>query len=778
MNALAYRVRRQLRREWRSTLIFALVVALAGTTVLAIAAGAVRTGRAPDRYVASLTNLPDVSIVQETGLSRDEEIAFLPSVASVASMTFMMAGLMREGAEQTLDGLVFAGSATATGATLTSGREPDPAQSAEFVATRTFVEAAGATIGDTFRFVSLTADQADRFGFSVEIPEGPTFEATLVGVVDGFRDGDPSQPKEPLAFFGSSVLTGVDIAVRSSVMTVNLTPGADVRTLRADLDTLPQADQLRVDPIQPVSESVRSAVRAQVSGLWVLVSVAALATVAALGQFAGTRTRLTDAERSNLVAIGLTSRQVTVESVVRASLPILAGSAVAVVGAYASSSVFPTGIARPLEPHLGLRFDAVVLLCGSVVMALAVVLWAWFALAVRTTRSSPAELRSLVERLAVACPTPTASTGLRFAYARSRLGTGFARAATVGVLLAVAGIVGSISVGSSVDRLVSDPQRQGRSFDAVFGNAGETVPSAELRLGLEADSDIEGLTLLATGQARNGDSTVFLIGFERLRGPDALRALEGRLPISGDEIALGRLAARDLNVHPGDQVPLTGATSTVTFTVTGLVVMPSIGGGDGVGEDGLVTIDGLQRLDDTAVGVGLGLNLRSDAPAEALDRIAGDFGLEAQDGLPEVPLVVENLGRVQSVPYVLAVVLSVLGLITLAHTMFASVRNRRRDLAILTALGANRRWVMRVVRWQATAFAFVPLILGIPAGFLVARYVFGWVADSIGAANDPSFPYTSALTFGVALLTLANLSAIIPARRARQIALTRLLHPE
>jgi hypothetical protein len=777
MHAITFRVRRRMRSQWRSTMAFAFAVAVVGATVLTFAAGAARTSSAPDRFAAARATDVDALVVQDSGLSRHDQIAALQSVDGVASMTFMMAALVAQGSDDTADAIVFAGSSETTGATLVAGRDPDPARPHEFVATTTFVEGTGSEIGDTFQFVSLTNEQADRFGFDVGDPQGPSFEATLVGVIEGIQDGDPSRPMEPIAVFPPLVLDEGDIAVRSSVMAVRLGQGADLTTLRADLDTLDQAEQFRAEPIQLVSESVRTAVTAQASGLWVLTAVAAIASIAALGQLATSRARVTDAERSSLAAIGLTSRQIVAESAARAAVPVLAGTVAAVGGASAASSVFPTGFSEAIEPHPGLTFDATVLMVGAVGFALAVVFWTWCALAIGRGRSGVPAVSPVIERLAMASPTAAAATGLRFAYTRTQRESGLARAALWGVLLAAAGIVAAVTVGASLDRLIDDPTRQGRSFDLVFGDAGQTEPSEELRRGLEDDPDIAGLTLLAAGVARTGEVTLPLVGVERIRGDEVLPVLAGRLPSASGEIALGRLTARDLDVGPGDDLRLDGATGTATFRVTGLVVMPSIGGNDGVGEDGLVTIGGLQQLDEAAVGIGLGINLRPGAPSDTIQRILREFDLENAGGT-ELPEPVRNLERVRVVPYLLAVLLAVLGVLTVAHTMFTSTRRRRRDVAILGALGADGPFVARVVHWQASAFMLAPILVGAPMGLIGGRQVFRWLADGIGVVNDASFPIVLIVGTVVSLVVLANLAAALPARQARRHALAQLLQPE
>jgi len=61
--------------------------------------------------------------------------------------------------------------------------------------------------------------------------------------------------------------------------------------------------------------------------------------------------------------------------------------------------------------------------------------------------------------------------------------------------------------------------------------------------------------------------------------------------------------------------------------------------------------------------------------------------------------------RVRSTPIVLAAVLAVLAIGTVAHALTTSVRRRRRDRAVLKTLGSTRRQVSGAVAWQATTIA-------------------------------------------------------------------------
>ena len=69
------------------------------------------------------------------------------------------------------------------------------------------------------------------------------------------------------------------------------------------------------------------------------------------------------------------------------------------------------------------------------------------------------------------------------------------------------------------------------------------------------------------------------------------------------------------------------------------------------------------------------------------------------------PAQIVNYRSIGSTPVILAVGLAVGAIVALALTLVASVRHRRRDLALLKALGFTPRQLAAVVAWQSTVTA-------------------------------------------------------------------------
>ncbi len=769
---------RELRARWRATAALALIVAAVTGVVLAFAAGAVRTSSAPNRYTSASGGGYDFEVQQETGRPRTAEVAVLPSVSSVDAATFVFAKMAKPGGAPVSDALVFAGSYRATGMRLVAGRDPEPASRTEFVATRGFAEAKGVTLGARFDVLTLSQEQADRAGFDAFGTDGAatrSLEAVLVGVVDGpGRLDDPT----PMAVLSTSLLDEPDVGVAATIMSVRLRPGTNLDSFRQALDGLPNGDTLSLKPFALISPEIKTAVGGQARGLWVLSLVGAIAALVVLGQLVTRHIRLSAEEAPRLGAIGFSKSQLLAEQVGRGTVPLLAGMVLGMVVATGLSSAFPSGFVRRIEPHPGLRFDAPVLaLCGAGLLA-ALLLWILTALVLaRPVRvGGPAPL---VEAVAARSDRAAFSTGIRFAFTRSRRDRGSIRATVTGMLATAAVLVGAIVFGSSLGRLVSDGSRFGHNFDVLFGTGGNAI-SDELRAVLETDHDVTGVMLYGVGQGRVGPVTLGLAGMEPVRGNLAPRVLTGRLPVSDDEVALGRLAATSVGAQPGADLTIDGEGPARTYRVTGLVVVPDVEGLDGVGQDAILTMGGLARFDAEARPSVAAVSLRTRPVAATADRLAERAGLPADfgGGVEARPVVITNLARIRSTPYVLAWMVGALMVLTVVHVMITSVRNRRRDVAVLRSLGADGRWITRAVHWQATTFSLVPLALGAPLGLMAGRLLFQTFANAVGTVPEASFPYVLLAAVIAGILALANAAAAVPARRARRLAPAPLLTAE
>jgi ABC-type lipoprotein release transport system permease subunit len=113
-----------------------------------------------------------------------------------------------------------------------------------------------------------------------------------------------------------------------------------------------------------------------------------------------------------------------------------------------------------------------------------------------------------------------------------------------------------------------------------------------------------------------------------------------------------------------------------------------------------------------------------------------------------------------------------------AFTVVASVRRRRRDLALLKTLGFTRRQIGACIAWQASASVLTGLIIGIPLGIVCGRWLWLAFAREIYAVPSATIPTVSLLVLGLGAVVLANVVAFFPGRVAARTAAAIALRAE
>ena len=114
----------------------------------------------------------------------------------------------------------------------------------------------------------------------------------------------------------------------------------------------------------------------------------------------------------------------------------------------------------------------------------------------------------------------------------------------------------------------------------------------------------------------------------------------------------------------------------------------------------------------------------------------------------------------------------------LAHLVVTMVHERKQQFAVLRALGFTRRQVRAAVVWLASMLALVTAAIAIPAGFVTGRAIWLDRAASIHVLPESRFPWASVGVGFAVLLVVANLIAIVPARRAARSTTAHVLRSE
>ncbi len=769
MGGVGLRLRVRCRTAWRGALTVGVLAGIVIGVVFAIGAGTRRTSTAPDRYTEAYGGDPDLVLFEPASgaFSLADTIDGLPDVSSADSITFVTAFPLDVDGNVVPDPLPFAGNDDAFGARLVSGRFTHDDAPDEFTVNPAAARAMGVAPGDRVRFSSFTQAQADRNDF-FGAAEGPAFSAEVTGVVASPADFD--DPSPTLVFSPSFLAAHRDIGRIASIIEVRVAPGVDPAAVLDEVRALPGGDGVFQDDPRIVGPDTRRAIRFQTTALWIVTSIAALSAVVVIAQLLSRHFRSVTGDRDSLDALGYRHRDRQVELVAEAVAIAVVASAVAVAVGYAGSALFPLAPLRDLEPNTGPRVDLVVVAVGSMATLATLVASALLAGSRRGWRTSqPTDRVRLADVAGGAGASPALVTGVRFALGAHGRRRSPAALTVAGIALGLAGLSGSLVVGGSLVRVGDDSARWGANFDEFFGNPFLPAPGDIVTPVLDEPA-VAALTAATSGSLAIDGTDVGVLAFEALRGGLLPVVLEGRVPTGPDEIALGRVIARHLDRRTGDVVQVVGPDArAVEATVVGYVTTTETGG-----EGAAMTFGGYAALVPDATKNLLMVNFREGASEAAKEHVA-TVSVTPPSVLSPPPSVVA-LDRLTAAPFALAAILAVLSLVALVHALVVGVRHRRRDLAVLRALGADRRQLAATVFWQASCVAVLATLIGLPLGVLGGRLVFQMLADNVGIVREPVGALWLVGGLTAAVLVVANVAATVPAWRASRTGVAELFH--
>jgi hypothetical protein len=280
--------------------------------------------------------------------------------------------------------------------------------------------------------------------------------------------------------------------------------------------------------------------------------------------------------------------------------------------------------------------------------------------------------------------------------------------------------------------------------------------------------------------------------------------LSGHAVRAANEIVLGGATLQQLHKHIGDTVVLTyGAPQNAPIyvpptklVIVGTATFPAIGYPSSVADHTSMGTGGLVSTGVLPPSLRRALTKKDpllNGPAMVLIRLRP--GIEVAAGRADMQRVVNETNKAlaadpnrggnsisvlgvlrpaeivnyQSMgitPVILASGLALGAVMALGLTLAETVRRRRRDLALLKALGFTRRQLSAVTAWQASVAAVVGVVLGIPIGIVLGRQLWILFARDIDAVPVPTVPVLSIVLIGIGAVALANIVAALPGRLA------------
>jgi predicted lysophospholipase L1 biosynthesis ABC-type transport system permease subunit len=113
----------------------------------------------------------------------------------------------------------------------------------------------------------------------------------------------------------------------------------------------------------------------------------------------------------------------------------------------------------------------------------------------------------------------------------------------------------------------------------------------------------------------------------------------------------------------------------------------------------------------------------------------------------------------------------------LVHALRAAIGRHRRELAVLKALGHERRQTGGTVVVQSVTIAARAMIVGVPLGLIVGRWAWTFAASTIGVVERVSYPLGVLLAV-VGVLAAAAVVGLPSAGRASRVPVAESLRTE
>ena len=480
-----------------------------------------------------------------------------------------------------------------------------------------------------------------------------------------------------------------------------------------------------------------------------------------------------------LKAIGFTPRQVTlvvlsqnlVLSLAAGVVGVLAGLLIAPFFLERSAEVLGVPAAAAVNPALlGLVIAIVALLVG-----LFTLLPAWRAGRVgamqalnagpdagsgRTSRLAALAARFGLPRVAVVGIKDTAHKPARTLLTLSAL------------VLAVVTATFSLGIEATFNKTMSEPTViGGPPYDLAVDR--DLMPDADARRLIESQPEVESYLVTYGRGARLGRRGFDIRAVEgNLQTPRwAMR--EGRMPERAGEAAVSTRFAAEFGVDVGDRFTISTALPNAADVAIEVV-------GSYVDAEGIVM---MVKNETLPVGPPPSDYLIHTRPGSDNRELANRL-IDASGGNLDPEVLEETIAdiRDQWRPVLIGLngVLFTIAGLNLLSSLLVSVRERRRDFAVLKTLGFTPAQIAQSVFSGSAVVALVAVLVGLPLGLVATRVMFDVLSSAAGIGTGvgqmPGVLWLVPLVPGA--IAVAALATILPARRAATLRVAEALRYE
>ena len=168
---------------------------------------------------------------------------------------------------------------------------------------------------------------------------------------------------------------------------------------------------------------------------------------------------------------------------------------------------------------------------------------------------------------------------------------------------------------------------------------------------------------------------------------------------------------------------------------------------------------------------------RGVAQARLLPQLTKRSDLQVANVALEVKKLLSIVGQVDVVFLVTAVLVVVIGIVSIMVAIYNTMSERRREIAILRAIGARRRFVVAAIVGESTALAFIGGVFGVLMAHLAMFLARDKIIEIAGLAVEPSRFLPIELLLVAAVTVVGALAGLIPALKAYNTDVARNLAP-
>ncbi len=333
----------------------------------------------------------------------------------------------------------------------------------------------------------------------------------------------------------------------------------------------------------------------------------------------------------------------------------------------------------------------------------------------------------------------------------------------------------------------------------IGGDAGTNVGDLLARIDADPDVVASAPRLYGGGLVSAGERTEagLLLGVDPRREPEVTTLLStmdgGRIPRSGaHEVALGSEMARQLQVNLGDEIVLVapaadGSLGNDLYTLVGIFHSgtPSIDASYAVlplQDLQTLMVMGPTRIHEVAV--------RVDRPWD-IDAIAAGLGRRMQGSGPSVqvrswrqlrPELAQSVDLMDSMNFLIVIIIFGMAVFGVANTMIIGTFERKKEFAVVRALGTTPMGVGRTVVYEGITLGALALVAGalitapvmwwwhnVPPDLSSIVGSFSWSGSQWRPILRVEYSVETPIVSAVALFLTSVLAALYPAWKATRI---------